>query len=129
MSLLNMAATPLFVRRSLNRPIMTVITPPLTGGLWSATPHSLEVRKRIFKAKRLRQLHFGQWDDPVQVYLDFKRGKVKRSRRVASEIAQIKDRIQAKHTTTTEPTANAAPLPLAMGPVKARRLRIPSGFA
>jgi hypothetical protein len=33
------------------------------GGLWSATPHSLEVRKRIFKAKRLRQLNFGQLDD------------------------------------------------------------------
>jgi putative transposase len=99
------------------------------GGSWSATPHSLEVRTRIFKAKRLRQLRFGQWDDPVQVYLDFKRGKGKRSRRVASEIAQIKDRIKAKQTTTTEPTANADPLPLTKGPVKARRLRIPSGFA
>jgi hypothetical protein len=64
----------------------------------------------------------------VQVYLDFKRGKVNRSRRVASEIAQIKDRIKAKQTTTTEPTAIADPLPLAKGPVKARRLRIPSGF-
>jgi putative transposase len=99
------------------------------GGLWSATPHSLEVRKRIFRAKRLRQLHFGQWDDPVQVYLDFKRGKVKRSRRAASEIAQIKDRIKANETTTIEPTAIVDPLPLARGPVKARRLRIPSGFA
>jgi hypothetical protein len=99
------------------------------GGLWSATPHSLEVRKRIFKAKRLRQLHFGQWDDPVQVYLDFKRGTVKRSRRVASEIAQIQDRIKAKQTSIMTPAASANPLPLAIGPVKARHLRIPSGFA
>jgi putative transposase len=99
------------------------------GGLWSVTPHSLEVRKRIFKAKRLRQLHFGQWDDPVQAYLDFKRGKVKRSRRAASEIAQIQDRIKAKHTSIMKPAASANPLPLAIGPVKARRLRIPSGFA
>jgi hypothetical protein len=99
------------------------------GGLWSATPHSLDVRKRIFKAKRLRQLHFGPWDDPVQVYLDFKRGKVKRSRREASEIAQIQDRIKAKQTPIMKPAASAHPLPLAIGPVRARRLRIPSGFA
>jgi putative transposase len=98
------------------------------GGLWSTTPHSLEVRTRIFKAKRLRQLRFGQWDDPVQVYLDFKRGKAKRSRRVASEIAQIKDRIQAKQTIRMDPAASADALPLARGPVKAHRLRIPSGF-
>jgi putative transposase len=99
------------------------------GGLWSTTPHSLDVRKRIFKAKRLRQLHFGQWDDPVQVYLNFKRGKVKRSRRAASEIAQIKDRIKAKQTSIMKPAASADPLSLAIGPVRARRLRIPSGFA
>ncbi|MGB6310593.1 MAG: hypothetical protein WBF89_22650 [Steroidobacteraceae bacterium] len=98
------------------------------GGLWSATPHSLEVRTRIFKAKRLRQLRFGQWDDPVQVYLDFKRGKAKGSRRVASEIAQIKDRIQAKQTMRMDPAASVDALPLARGPVKAQRLRIPPGF-
>jgi hypothetical protein len=81
------------------------------------------------KAKRLRQLYFGQWDDPVRVYLDFKRGKVKRSRRAASEIAQIQDRIKATQSSIMTPTASANPLPLAIGPVKARRLRIPSGFA
>jgi len=99
------------------------------GGLWSATPHSLEVRKRIFKAKRLRQLHFGQWDDPVQVYLNFKRAKVKRSRKAASEIAQIQDHIKAKQTAAIKPAADVVPLPLAKGPVKAQGLRIPPGFA
>jgi len=61
--------------------------------------------------------------------LDFKRGKAKHSRRVASEIAQIKDRIQAKQTMRMDPAASADALPLASGPVKAQRLRIPSGFA
>jgi len=98
------------------------------GGLWSATPHSLDVRKRIFRAKRLRQLRFAQFQDPVQVYLQYKRLQSKRSRRAASEIAQIKDGIQQR----SEPmpsTKHVESLPLAVGPVKARRLRIPPGFA
>ena len=65
------------------------------GGLWSASPHSLDLRKRIFKAKRLRQLRFGDADDPVEAYLNYKRGQSKRSRKAASEIAQIKERFQA----------------------------------
>jgi putative transposase len=98
------------------------------GGLWSATPHSLDIRKRIFRAKRLRQLRFDQFQDPVQVYLQYKRGQSKRSRRAASEIAQIKDGIRQR----SEPmpsTKHVESLPLAVGPVKARRLRIPPGFA
>jgi hypothetical protein len=98
------------------------------GGLWSATPHSLDIRKRIFRAKRLRQLRFDQFQDPVQVYLQYKRGQSKRSRRAASEIAQIKDGIRQR----SEPmpsTKRVESLPLAVGPVKARRLRIPPGFA
>jgi transposase InsO family protein len=101
------------------------------GGLWSMTPHSLEMRKRIFKVKRLRQLRFGEWDDPVQAYLNYKRGQSKRSRRAASEIAQIKERIQAdqlKSPSAPTPVV-ASPLPLATGPVKARRLRIAPGYA
>ena len=43
------------------------------------------------RAKRLRQLQFGDADDPVEAYLQFKRGRSKRSRKVASEMAQIKD--------------------------------------
>ena len=101
------------------------------GGLWQLTPHSLEMRKRIFKAKRLRQVRFGEQDDPVEIYLKFKRTQAKRSRKAASEIAQIKQRIQADKTTgssaATQEQTHA--LPLAIGPAKARRLRIPPGFA
>jgi hypothetical protein len=46
-----------------------------------------------------------------------------------AEIAQIKDRIKAKQTSIMKSAASANPLPLAIGPVRARRLRIPSGFA
>jgi transposase InsO family protein len=100
------------------------------GGLWSATPHSLDIRKRIFRAKRLRQLRFDQFQDPVQVYLQYKRGQSKRSRRAASEIAQIKDGIQKQRAAISDSsTKHVESLPLAVGPVKARRLRIPPGFA
>jgi putative transposase len=101
------------------------------GGIWATTPHSLEVRQRIFHAKRLRQLQFGDADDPVEAYLQFKRGQSKRSRKVASEIAQIKEGIgEAKRNSIADDDPNGAerPLPLAVGPVKAHRLRIPSGF-
>ena len=102
------------------------------GGIWSTTAHSLDMRQRIFRAKRLRQLRFGDAGDPVEAYLQFKRGQSKRSRKVASEIAQIKDAIDAgkrKSAGTDAPNAQEHPLPLALGPVKALRLRIPSGFA
>jgi hypothetical protein len=102
------------------------------GGLWSTTPHSLDLRKRIFRAKRLRQLKFDVADDPVDIYLRYKRGRSKQSRRAASEIAEIKDAIRSRRqfpTTNSEPKEEVCRLPLAEGPVRARRLRIPSGFA
>jgi putative transposase len=101
------------------------------GGLWSASPHSLDLRKRIFKAKRLRQLRFGDADDPVVAYLNYKRGLSKRSRKAASEIAQIKERIQADQRKDPPPPASVPPDPvpyLATGPVKAKRLRIAPGY-
>jgi putative transposase len=101
------------------------------GGIWSTSPHSLDLRQRIFRAKRVRQLRFGDSDDPVEAYLQFKRGQSKRSRKVASEIAQIKDAIsEGKRNSTLDdgPSGAERPLPLAVGPVKAQRLRIPSGF-
>jgi putative transposase len=101
------------------------------GGIWATTPHSLDMRQRIFHAKRLRQLSFGDPGDPVEAYLQFKRGTAKRSRQAASEIAQIKEAIDTakrKPPAQDAPNAEERPLPLAAGPVKALRLRIPPGF-
>jgi len=79
----------------------------------------------------LRQLKCGNADDPVEAYLQFKRGQSKRSRKAANEIAQIKEAIgegKPKTTETEGPTVSPPVLPLAVGPVKAHRLRIPSGY-
>lgn len=104
----------------------------LAGGLWSATPHSLEIRKRIFKAKRLRQLRFGDSEDPVQAYLNYKRGQSKRSRQAASEVARIKEHIRAdqrKNQPADAPVITSQIPFLARGPAKAKRLRIAPGYA
>ena len=98
------------------------------GGLWRMSPHSLEMRQRIFKAKRLRQVQFSEKDDPVQVYLQFKRSQAKRSRKAASEIAQIRQLRDAKPAKDPANTEESS-LPLASGPVAPIRLRIPPGFA
>jgi hypothetical protein len=105
-------------------------------GLWRLTPHSLDTRIRIFRARRLRELRFAEHDDPIQAYLAWKRTRAKRSRKDASEIAQIKARMKAgqgpagdaPHEAEAEPLTEPR-LPLASGPVKAKRMRIPPGFA
>ena len=72
----------------------------------------------------------------MEAYLNYKRGQSKRSRKAASEIAHIKERIQAdqrKDPRSSAPTTTPAtpePVPyLATGPVKAKRLRIAPGYA
>ena len=101
------------------------------GGLWRRTPHSLDTRRRIFRAKRLRQIRFDELEDPVETYLNYKRAQSKRSRKAASEIAHIKQGIAADKSrpASDQPDEAADRLPLAVGPVKARVLRIPPGFA
>jgi hypothetical protein len=70
----------------------------------------------------------------VEAYLNYKRGQSKRSRKAASEIAHIKERIQAdQRKDPPDPSQTpVAPNPvpyLATGPVKAKRLRIAPGYA
>ena len=70
----------------------------------------------------------------MEAYLNYKRGQSKRSRKAASEIAQIKERIQADQR-KDPPASSPTPVPpdpvpyLATGPVKAKRLRIAPGYA
>ena len=101
------------------------------GGVWRLSLHSLDMRQRIFKARRLREIELGDHADPVDVYLQFKRKHAKGSRKAASEIARIKERLsRSAPAATTDASSNeAAALPLAVGPAQPHRLRIRSGFA
>ena len=68
----------------------------------------------------------------MEAYLNYKRGQSKRSRKAASEIAQIKERIQADQRKDSPAPSPVPPDPvpyLATGPVKAKRLRIAPGYA
>ena len=40
---------------------------------WHLTQHSVRLRQEIMRLRRQRKLHFGEGDDPVRVFLDFKR--------------------------------------------------------
>jgi hypothetical protein len=40
---------------------------------WHLSQHSVRLRQEIMRLRRQRKLHFGEGDDPVRVFLDFKR--------------------------------------------------------
>jgi hypothetical protein len=109
------------------------------GGPWRLTPHDLETRIRIFAAKRNRGFRFRDTEDPIEAFLDWKRKSARKSRRDASRIAHVKEVMArqrpgagpeaAKGAAPPVEAAAESPLPLATGPVKAKRLTIPPGFA
>jgi putative transposase len=105
------------------------------SGLWRMTPHSVTVRRQVFRAKRLRQIRFGELDNPVEAYLNYRRATAKQSRKAATEIARIKQQINEGKARAVPAAGDLAPngqprdLPLVSGPVKAKPLRIPRGFS
>ncbi len=107
------------------------------SGHWRTTPHSLAVRRKAVQARRLKELAWSELDDPVEVYLRYRRSQAKASRKAASEIARIKRQIArdrqklqpiSEAVTDAETPKQPESLPLAEAPVKARKLRIPPGY-
>ena len=106
------------------------------SGLWRVTPHSLTLRRQVFRAKRLRKLNWSEHEDPVEAYLNYRRRHAKGSRKDATEIARVKQQIAEGRAARDVPApppidrkTKDAELPLAIGPVKPKRLRIPPGYA
>jgi putative transposase len=58
-------------------------------GKWGLTPHTLQVRKEIFKLKRLKLFHFTTSDDPVKVYQRFLEEGAKTKKRSASKAYEM----------------------------------------
>ncbi|MEQ7049906.1 hypothetical protein ABN764_04515 [Paenibacillaceae sp. P-4] len=58
-------------------------------GKWGTTPHSLRTRQAINKLKKKRKIFFTTYDDPFQIYHEYKVEKAKSSKRERNQYAQI----------------------------------------
>lgn len=63
---------------------------------WLFTPHDLRLRTEINRLKRLGKIRFGEGDDAIQVYVDYKRQMVKKDKRAANALAKV-DRALKTH--------------------------------
>lgn len=91
---------------------------------WHRTAHSLRLRREILRLKRVKDLTYGDADDPVAAYLESKRLKsVKTQRRSGHRIAEATQSLQ---TPSVEPVGSSqAPAPAApTPPAKPRQLTI-----
>ena len=100
---------------------------------WHLTQHSVKLRQEILRLRRQRKLHFTEGDDPVQVFLNFKRKQVSKQRgRVSHRTAEAARALAVTTVTTSSssldaPVATAGAVPILM-PVKPRSLlRIGTG--
>lgn len=58
-------------------------------GIWGITPHSLRTRKAINKLKNERKIFFTTYQDPFQIYYEYKASKAKTGKRERNQIAQL----------------------------------------
>ena len=92
---------------------------------WHLTRHSVRLRREIMRLRRQRKLHYTEGDDPVRVFLDFKRKQVsKQPGRVAHRTAEAARSVAA---TPPSPPGSSVPAPAAamtpvLTPVKPRPL-------
>ncbi len=81
---------------------------------WHLTPHSMRLRREIMRLRRQRKLHFGEGDDPVRAYLDYKRKHLTRQRRRVSHRTA-----EAARSVAAAPSTAASPPPLPDPPAAA----------
>lgn len=62
---------------------------------WRTTPHSIRLRKEIFRLQRLGSIHWGANDDPIEVFMRYKRVEAKQSKRAANSVAKARAGIAA----------------------------------
>ena len=114
-----------------------MLAPLLAASIWRHEPHSLWLRREFFKAKRARELNWEEGQNPIEAFVEQRRRKAPKLKRAASDVARAQRDRQAAPSVDapTSPGAGSAESTtpvlnqLAKGPVKARRLRIPAGFA
>ena len=97
---------------------------------WHLTPHSMRLRQEILRLRRQRKLHYGEGDDPVRAYLDFKRRQLSRQRgRVSHRTAEAARSVAAAPCPATSPAPSPDPPAAApiLAVVKPRPLNIGKG--
>jgi hypothetical protein len=79
---------------------------------WHRTKHSLRLRQEIQRLRRARKLHISEADDPVQVYLAYKRSEpVKRSAKTPHRTAEATRSLRAVPNSADVLSADAAKAP------------------
>ncbi len=112
-----------------------ILQPLLASSIWRHEPHSMWLRREFFKAKRARELDVESGQNPIEAFVEQRRRKAGKRKRAASDIARVQyERHQSKpRPAADDPTSPPSKSPvldqLTSGPVKARKLRIPPGFA
>jgi putative transposase len=62
---------------------------------WRTTPHSLKLRQEIFKASNQGLISWGENDDPIEIYFQYKRGEASKNKRAANAIAKANANMKA----------------------------------
>lgn len=76
---------------------------------WHLTQHSVRLRQEIMRLRRRRKLHFTEAEDPVRVFLDFKRKQLTKQRgRLAHRTAE------AARSVATAPSPPSSPAPMSL---------------
>jgi hypothetical protein len=105
----------------------------VASGPWRLEPHSLELRQKVFRAKRARELEFKAGESPIETYLALRRKHAGKRRRAASDIAQVQRERQAAAAAKPAddaPQAESSPsLPLVTGPIRGKSLRLIRGYS
>jgi transposase InsO family protein len=95
---------------------------------WHRTKHSLRLRQEIQRLRRARKLHFTEGDDPVQIYLSYKRKETaKRAARNPYRTAEASRALSPSLSSVTPSTDTpAAPdlVPIVLPVAKPRPLRL-----
>ncbi len=109
-----------------------ILQPLMASSIWRYEPHSMWLRREFFKAKRAKELNVDEGQNPIDAFVEQRRRKAGKLKRAASDIARAqRDRQQpgAAPTPAADPPMSPVLSQLATAPVKAKRLRIPPGFA
>lgn len=121
-----------------------ILEPLVASSIWRLEPHSLWLRREFFKAKRARELNANDGGNPIEAFVEQRRRQAAKRKRSASDLARIQqvrrhgqpalpeaaDALAASAAVAVAVAGSSSALDqLATGPVKAKKLRIRSGFA